>query len=408
MRKNILSVPIILAVCSQIALGGPAGGRVIGWGRNAGGDIFGTNIGGDKFLPPTNTDSIGYVSLGGHELTNVVAIAARSLHAMAVKSDGSVVAWGWDPRKELLSVPESLSNVTGISLAYDHNLTLKADGTVVAWGYNMNASPYDPPALLPAGVSNVVAISGGGGATLVLKKDGTIERWGNWDGVVPQGLSNVVAIAENGGRVGDDLALRKDGTVVAWKSLYTAINDPFPMPPGLSNVVAIASGYTHSLALKKDGTVAAWGFAHGDFMYPDYGQLNVPVGLSNVVAIAGGPAISLALKNDGTIVVWGDNHHHQVDLAAGSEQLRGDSRRAGLLSGYPNEWNFSRTKHPACDDQTITFTQQQLPNLLLHTLSCKASTYLNGTPQALPWWWQRESQGTSAPRPGVEIRPPAC
>jgi alpha-tubulin suppressor-like RCC1 family protein len=89
----------------------------------------------------------------------------------------------------------------------------------------------------------------------------------------------------------------------------------------LTNVIAIASRATHALALKKDGTVVAWGWMSGDFMNPNYGQMNVPSGLSNVVAIAGGPAISMALKKDGNVVVWGDNHHHQVDLAAGLSNI---------------------------------------------------------------------------------------
>jgi alpha-tubulin suppressor-like RCC1 family protein len=320
--KQYISVSVIalLIGCSEPVIGGSPPGRIIGWGYNVSGDIFGS---------PTNSDSIGYVRVGGHELTNVVAIAAEGLHAMALKGDGTVVAWGWDENKRLVTVPSGLSNVTAISLAGDHNLALKADGTVVAWGYDTNAAWYDPATVVPDGVSNVVAISGGGIGTLVLKRDGTIERWGGEAGAPPQGLSNIVAIAENGGDISDDLALRKDGTIVAWRSLYTAVNGPFPIPPGLSNnVVAVATGYTHCLALKKDGTVAAWGSAHGGFMHPDYGQLNVPAGLSNVVAIAGGPAISLALKKDGTVTVWGDNHHHQIDLAAGLSNI------VAIAAGY--------------------------------------------------------------------------
>jgi len=57
----------------------------------------------------------------------------------------------------------------------------------------------------------------------------------------------------------------------------------------LSNVVAVAGGAYHSLALKSDGTVVAWGY-NGD------GETNVPPGLSNVVAIAGGGSESLALS----------------------------------------------------------------------------------------------------------------
>jgi hypothetical protein len=67
---------------------------------------------------------------------------------------------------------------------------------------------------------------------------------------------------------------------------------------GLGNVVAVAAGVDHSLALKSDGTVVAWGGNSS-------GQTNVPAGLGNLVAVAAGFQFSLALKNDGTVVAWG-------------------------------------------------------------------------------------------------------
>ena len=66
-------------------------------------------------------------------------------------------------------------------------------------------------------------------------------------------------------------------------------------------MTAIAAGTDHSLALKGDGTVVAWGCG----ARTDYGQCSVPSGLSGVTAIAASQGHSLALKGDGTVVAWG-------------------------------------------------------------------------------------------------------
>lgn len=67
---------------------------------------------------------------------------------------------------------------------------------------------------------------------------------------------------------------------------------------GLTDVVAIAAGGSHNLALRGDGTVVAWG-------NNEHGQTDVPPGLTDVVAIDAGDFHSVALKRDGTVVVWG-------------------------------------------------------------------------------------------------------
>ena len=68
----------------------------------------------------------------------------------------------------------------------------------------------------------------------------------------------------------------------------------------LSDAVAISAGWIHSLALRSDGTVVAWGDNR-------YGQVTVPAGLTDVVAITAGGWHNLALKADGTVVAWGNN-----------------------------------------------------------------------------------------------------
>ena len=123
-----------------------------------------------------------------------------------------VVAWGSSDYSKP-NVPLALTNTVAIASGLNFNLSLGTDGTVTEWGYSV----------APAGLSNVVAIAAGDGApSMALKRDGTVVAWddnGLVETNIPAGLSNVVAIASGG----VNLALRSDGTVVAWgNSFFTA------------------------------------------------------------------------------------------------------------------------------------------------------------------------------------------
>jgi alpha-tubulin suppressor-like RCC1 family protein len=220
-------------------------------------------------------------------VTNAVAVSAGSLHNLALRRDGAVVAWG---AANQISVPAGLANAVAVSAGGDHSLALKADGSVVARGAN-NAGQTT----VPANLSNVVAVAAGGSHSLALKANGTVVGWGlNTSGQtsVPGLLTNVVAISAGSNH---SIALRGDGTVFAWGSNASGQTN---VPSSLADVVAIAAGASHNLALRSDGTVAAWGSS-------TYGQTNVPAGLTGVVAIGAGAFHSLAVKSDGTLVAWG-------------------------------------------------------------------------------------------------------
>jgi alpha-tubulin suppressor-like RCC1 family protein len=142
---------------------------------------------------------------------------------------------------------------------------------------------------VPPGLINVVAIAAGGSHNLALKVDGTVVAWGsNTSGQtnVPAGLTDIVAVAAGSSH---SLALKREGTVVAWGSNTSGQTN---VPPGLTNVAAITAGASHSLALISDGTVVAWGSN-------SYGQTNTPSGLTGVTAISGGQGDSLALIGNG-------------------------------------------------------------------------------------------------------------
>ncbi|PYJ78828.1 MAG: hypothetical protein DME22_26300, partial [Verrucomicrobia bacterium] len=87
------------------------------------------------------------------DLSNVVAITSAAQHCLALKSQGTVSAWGWNPGP--VGPPTDLANVVAIAAGHYHSLALKSDGTVVAWGDNVYGQTN-----VPVGLSNVVATMG--------------------------------------------------------------------------------------------------------------------------------------------------------------------------------------------------------------------------------------------------------
>lgn len=229
------------------------------------------------------------------DLGSVRGVASGYFHALAIRSNNTVVAWGAS-QNGTTNVPTDLSNVVAVAGGNYFSVALKSDGTVVAWGLGNSGQTN-----VPAGLSNVSTIAVGGNHTLALRANGTVVAWGvaGSQTNVPAGLSNVVAIAA--GSV-HSLALKNDGTVVGWGSVGTI--------PSCTNVVAIAAGYGQSLALQADGTIRAWSTSGTATL--------LPLGLSNVVAISMGGGWQgffhgAALKADGTVTTWGNNGNGQLN-----------------------------------------------------------------------------------------------
>lgn len=240
-----------------------------------------------------------------------------------------IAAWGYGP---VTNLPPALSNAVAVAAGYRHALALKADGTVAAWGNGTNVvyvnGSYKTNAYgqtqVPLGLANVVAVAAGDYHNLALKADGTVVAWGSNIGGqtnVPASATNLIAIAAGSAHC---LALRADGTVLAWGTNNVGQTN---VPLAANNVVAIAARANHSLALRADGTAVAW----GDSMY---GMNNVPSGTAGLVAIAAGDTFNIGLGTDYARVQWGsypstqagstglpgpDTFHDVVAVAAGSQ-----------------------------------------------------------------------------------------
>jgi RHS repeat-associated protein len=284
-------------------------------------------------------------------------LAGGEFHSLAVKSDGTVWAWGYDADGELgdgstanRSTPAQVPGVSGASAvaAGDlHSLALTSGGLVKSWGANSFGQLGDGTtttrrsAVLIAGLSGVSAIAAGNYHSLALHTDGTVVAWGNnsagelGDGtatnrttpVAVRGVSGVTQIAAGGlpGWAGHSVALKGDGTVWTWGygkhgQLGIGSTSSTSTPTrvsGLTGITAIAASGDNTYALKSDGTVWAWGD-------DGYGQLGntgvkgslstvpVQVSISGVSAIAAGGTHALAIKADGTVWAWGNDNTGQL------------------------------------------------------------------------------------------------
>jgi alpha-tubulin suppressor-like RCC1 family protein len=278
-------------------------GTVWAWGVNIVGELgIGT---ADTAAHPTPVQV--------QNLSGVTTVAGGDTDSLVLKGDGTVWAWGRNDLGQLgdgttierhtpvqVGVPP-LSGATAIAAGQGHTLALKDDGTVWAWGLNVVGelgigtadTAAHPTPVQVQNLSGITAIAGGDDHSLALKSDGTVWAWGD----------------NNFGELGIGTA-------------DTAAH-PTPMQvQNLSGIKAIAAGSHHSLALKNDGTVVAWGFNN-------LGQLGigtadtdahptpVPVGvlphqLSDVTAIAAHGGDSLALRSSGFVQAWGWNNVGQL------------------------------------------------------------------------------------------------
>jgi alpha-tubulin suppressor-like RCC1 family protein len=224
---------------------------------------------------------------------NITQVNAGTHHTVGLKSDGTVVAVGYNHEGQC-NVGD-WTNITQVDTRSYHTVGLKTDGTVVTVGYK-NYWEYNV-----GGWTNITQVAAGGWYTVGLKNDGTVVAVGdNDDGQCDVGdWTDITQVAAG---IDHTVGLKSDGTVVAVGDNH----DGQCNVSGWTNITQVAAGNDHTVGLKTDGTVVAVGF-------DDYGQCNVG-GWTGIVQVAAGSYHTVGLKTDGTVVAAGTNVFGKCDV----------------------------------------------------------------------------------------------
>lgn len=195
------NVAIVAGFKHALAL--QADGTVLTWGDNNAGQL-GVGAATAQQTAPVQITS----------LQNIVALSAGYEHSLALKSDGTLLSWGRDSEGQLgdstalaqQSTPVAVqgsSEIIGIASGIYHNVALKSDGTLLAWGDNGqkqlgNGSILAQPIPVSIGsAAGIVAVSAGSYHSVALKTDGTLLSWG-WNAAGQLGLGGSLPGTDQG------------------------------------------------------------------------------------------------------------------------------------------------------------------------------------------------------------------
>lgn len=319
-------------------------GQVWAWGSNWNGESGAED---EEYVPyATKIDAFADQEI------KIVSIEAGRYHSLALDTEGSVWAWGYNEDGELgigndedQYIPQlvqtldgALAGITAISAGSYHSLALDSYGGIWAWGDGYALNPSDEnngdwyfAELLSADDDVFTSVSAGDYVSLAIDSQDRVRAWGAlWDpyeeeefffynDLLQLGDGTRAAKAVFSQKFEDSSSYIKlaDDSYWCWGICLeeNGMND-FKMEvdapkkrPELQGFASISSMDDRMVGLKRDATVWMWNvYQEKDTRFNTPSQSSV----TDVVYGSAGNQFGLALKSDGRVYGWGYNSSGQV------------------------------------------------------------------------------------------------
>ncbi|HQF79165.1 MAG TPA: chromosome condensation regulator RCC1, partial [Spirochaetota bacterium] len=232
--------------------------------------------------------------------TDWASVSCGRDHTIALKLDGTLWTWGNNGFGQLgdgttgsnKSSPVQIGSSTdwaSVSCGISHTVAIKSNGSLWAWGYNNSGRLGDGTTAnksspIQIGVStDWASVSCGGGHTVAIKSNGTLWAWGyNYYG-----------------QLGDGTTANK--------------SSPVQIGGGSTDWASVSCGNDHTVAIKSNKTLWAWGYnGSGQLGDGTTGNKSSPVQIGSSTdwaSVSCGGSHTVAIKSNGTLWAWGYNYY---------------------------------------------------------------------------------------------------
>lgn len=419
----LLTSSAFFAQCWQSVSAGVAhsagirtGGTLWTWGRNN----FGQIGDGTSVAMRTTPTQIGTAN-------NWQTISCGGSHTIALKTNGTLWAWGLNSSGQLGNGNNTNSNIpvqigtdtdwAFISAGDEYCLAIKSNGSLWAWGRNDNSQLGDGTTVsknTPTQIGNQTnweSVSAGSSHSLAIKTNGNLYAWGvNSLGQLGNGTT---ANETSPVKIGNDndwntigassihsIALKDNQTFWVWggnnegqlgigtSGTGTNLTSPFNIV-SINGCSIISKGSQNSIIKKTDGTVWNWGanlvgqLGNGTTS-PSPTTNPIQLGSATdwqIISMRGTHV--LALKNDGSLYAWGNNFYGQVgDGSSGTFKTSPTSTTCPTLSIEDNVFTENITIYPNPSNGIINIKNPEnisFDRIVLYDLYGKAVLESTGT-----------------------------